>query len=423
MSVPRYESYRDSGVEWLGEIPAHWSVALSKRYFTVKSGDMISASDESDEGVPLIGGNGIRAYTAKANTPADTLVIGRVGALCGCVHHIRQPFWASEHAYCVIEKQPLSKRFFFHLLGAINLNRFAIKTAQPLLNTDIVETQWISVPPLDEQTAIAAFLDRETGRIDALVEAQRRLIGLLEEKRQAVISYAVTRGLDPAAPMKDCGVEWLGEVPAHWEVRKLLTALRSAPCYGVLVPDNDPDGVPMMRIMDMSDGRADPSEFSTISPALSQQYGRTILSVGDLALSVVGTIGTSLVADEALAGVNLSRAIARLQFNDDCSPHFARWLFESDAFRTFVDLVCVGSAQRVLNMDDLRAVRFPFPSPQEQAAICDYLCTAVAGLEALASQAAAAAVLLQERRAALISAAVTGKIDVRGLAPNHAEAA
>lgn len=405
------------------EIPAHWTQALAKRFLTVSSGDMISASEETEFGYPIIGGNGVRGYTNKYNSPANTLVIGRVGALCGCVHHIREEFWASEHAYRVIEKKPLSKRYFFHLLSALNLNQFAIKTAQPLLNTTIVETQQIAVPPVDEQNAIGAFLDRETAKIDALVEEQRRLIELLKEKRQAVISHAVTKGLDPNAPMKNSGVEWLGEVPAHWEVRKLLSVLRSAPCYGVLVPDSDPIGIPMMRITDMTDGYADPSEFVTISPALSALYSRTVLAVGDLALSVVGTIGNSLVAGKSLEGVNLSRAIARLQFTEDCSPNYARWLFESDAFRIFVDLVCVGSAQRVLNMDDLRSIRFPFPSPQEQEKINAMLSGSVSRIEALSRQAQTATELLKERRAALISAAVTGKIDVRGMASADAEAA
>lgn len=149
MSFPRYESYKDSGVEWLGEVPEHWSVLLAKRFLTVKSGDMISSTEESEEGFPLIGGNGLRTYTSKWNTNANTLVIGRVGALCGCVHHVMERFWASEHAFRVIEKRDLSKRFFFHLLSATQLNKFAIKTAQPLFNTEIVETQWIVSPLKD----------------------------------------------------------------------------------------------------------------------------------------------------------------------------------------------------------------------------------------------------------------------------------
>jgi type I restriction enzyme S subunit len=164
MTFPRYKDYLESGTEWLGEVPSHWRVVLAKRVITVQSGEMISASEETETGYPIIGGNGLRAYTDKTNTAEDTLVIGRVGAQCGCVHHIKVPFWASEHAYRVIEKQPLSKRFFFHLLSALDLNRFAIKTAQPLLNTDIVEMQEIAIPPLDEQSALATFLDRETAK-------------------------------------------------------------------------------------------------------------------------------------------------------------------------------------------------------------------------------------------------------------------
>lgn len=99
----RYPAYKVSGTEWLGEMPDHWQKCLTKRAITVQSGDMISATEEKDDGFPIIGGNGFRAFTNKTNSKADTLVIGRVGALCGCVHHIKEDFWASEHAYRVIE--------------------------------------------------------------------------------------------------------------------------------------------------------------------------------------------------------------------------------------------------------------------------------------------------------------------------------
>jgi len=413
VSFSGYPEYKESGVAWIGEVPDHWQIFLAKRALTVRSGDMISADDEVDSGFPIVGGNGVRGYSDKTNTASNTIVVGRVGALCGCVHHIDTDFWASEHAFRVVERKPQNKRFLFWLLSFLDLGRFAIKTAQPLINTEIVEQQIIAWPSEEEQGAIGRFLDRETAKIDAAVAAQERLIALLAEKRVATISHAVTKGLNPGAPMKDSGIEWLGWIPAHWAVEKIGWKLDAKPRYGVLVPDDDPDGVPMLRIKDLTAGVTNTDSLLTISSELSDQYPYTVVEEGDLLLSVVGTIGATRVVGPELAGVNLSRAIARLRPSDTVYTPYLRWIFESQPFTQYVDLTCVGTAQRVLNMDDLSALRFAFPTVEEQREVSDLLDRTIGEFDVLVSRARQARDLLKERRAALISAAVTGKIDVR----------
>ena len=171
----------------------------------------------------------------------------------------------------------------------------------------------------------------------------------------------------------------------------------------------------MLRITDIEEGIADRSTLTTISPTLSAQYSRTVVDPGDIALSVVGTIGEAIQIGADLAGVNLSRALARIRLADGLSADFLCFMFQSDAFQRFVDLICVGTAQRVLNMSSLSAFRLAFPPLEEQAAIALHLEHQTHALDALISEAERAIALLKERRAALISAAVTGKIDVRGL--------
>ena len=212
---------------------------------------------------------------------------------------------------------------------------------------------------------------------------------------------------------RDSGVAWLGAVPAHWTVCGTGHRLQSPPCYGVLVPDFDPDGVPMLKIMDLANGVPDRSALTTISESLSDEFQRTIVRPGDVVLSVVGTIGTVLVVPEALDGINLSRALARLLPNRDLLPQWLVWIFSSDNFTRFVDLVCVGSAQRVLNMDDLRSFRAPFPPIEEQTAIATFLDRETAKIDALVAEQEKLIGLLQEKRQAVISHAVT-----KGLDPN-----
>jgi type I restriction enzyme S subunit len=212
---------------------------------------------------------------------------------------------------------------------------------------------------------------------------------------------------------KDSGVEWLGDVPEHWEAIKLARHLRLAPCYGVLVPDFEPDGIPMLRIKDMESGNADRASLNTISRSLSAQYSRTIVEEGDVVLSVVGTIGEAFRVDSALAGVNLSRAVARLQLQSTLTAEFLCWIFQSLQFRRYVDLVCVGTAQRVLNMADLSAFRIANPGTEEQVAIATFLDRETAKIDALVAEQRRLIELLKEKRQAVISHAVT-----KGLNPD-----
>jgi len=432
MSLPAYPAYRESGVAWLGQVPAHWEVMPLKqaarlstdraadRSFPVGlehieswTGRFIEAETEFEgDGVAFRPGDilfgKLRPYLAKA------WLADRPGEAVGDFHVIRS---LPPHVPEFLQRVLLSRE----AISLIDGSTYGSK--MPRASWEFIGSLAMPFPPPAEQRAIAAFLDRECGKIDALVAEQERLIALLKEKRQAVISHAVTKGLDPSAPMKDSGVPWLGRVPAHWEVRKLVTGLREPPCYGVLVPDFDESGVPLLRINDIKNGAASRETLITITPALSAQYARTIVKSGDIALSVVGTIGEVVTIDASLEGVNLSRALARLQPSDDLSADFLRLLFQSDAFQHFVDLTCVGTAQRVLNMSALSAFQLAFPPPAEQAAVSARLEERIHTLGLLITESERAIALLKERRAALISGAVTGKIDVRTLVPAEEAAA
>lgn len=216
----------------------------------------------------------------------------------------------------------------------------------------------------------------------------------------------------PAYPTyKDSGVEWLGEVPAGWTVSKLGYFFREPPCYGVLVPDFDPDGVPMLRITDMEHEFIDTSGLVTISAELSSQYSRTIIKKGDVVLSLVGTIGKAFVVGPKLVGVNLSRAIARIQLDNNTLARYLCWIFRSCEFTHFIDLVCRGAAQRVLNLSDLNAFIFSFPSYVEQCAISAFLDHETARIDALIQEQQRLIELLKDKRKAVISHAVTKGLD------------
>lgn len=429
MSFPSYPKYKDSGVEWVGPMPWGWdarplfSVAgeVNQKNTGLVEDNLLSLSYGNIVRKNIDGAEGLlpASFETYQILEKDDIV-WRLTDLQNDKRSLRTGLVGERgiitSAYLGTRPHSITPVYLAYLLRAYDLTKVFYSMGGGLRQSlKFSDVKWLPtlVPPLDEQRAIATFLDRETAKIDAAIAAQERLIALLAEKRAAAISHAVTKGLDPDAPMKDSGVEWLGEVPAHWDVEKIGWQLESKPRYGVLVPDDDPGGVPMLRIRDLTAEVTSTDNLMMISQALSDQYSNTVVEVGDLVLSVVGTIGSSRVIGAELKGANLSRAIARLRPSPSVSTPFLRWIFESKPFQQYVDLTCVGTAQRVLNMDDLSALRFAFPPTPEQESIAASLREKVACIDDLIGRAEKAVLLLKERRAALISAAVTGKIDVR----------
>ena len=268
---------------------------------------------------------------------------------------------------------------------------------------------------------IATFLDRETAKIDALIAEQQQLIELLKEKRQAVISHAVTKGLNPDAPMKDSGIEWLGKVPADWLMKRLKN-ISPFITVGIVVNPSEyvaEEGFPFIYGGDISEGVIDTQNCRKISGPHSLRNAKTRLYAGDLLTVRVGAPGvTAVVPDECDGGNCASVMLIR-------KGHFcSRWLcyaMNSRMVRYQVEVVQYGAAQEQFNIS--HAINFWVASPSfsEQEAIADFLDRETTKLDTLTTEAQTAITLLQERRTALISAAVTGKNDVRGAV--NAEAA
>lgn len=186
---------RPSGIDWLGDIPEHWVSTKAKYYIEIKSGDLIPKDDISADGsIPIFGGGEIIGFTTKANIPPKTIVIGRVGARCGCVRLTDMDSWATDNALIVTTNQ--NPKYLAKILEAANLNRLNESNAQPLITSTKIKDLGIPLPPLSEQQAIAEFLDERTGKIDALIGELEKQLEELAEYKKAVISEAVTGKVD-----------------------------------------------------------------------------------------------------------------------------------------------------------------------------------------------------------------------------------
>lgn len=431
MSAPTYDAYRDSGVATLGAVPSHWRVAPAKYALAARSGGASikgQCADAPDDGLfQGYSASGPDVWLTDYEFDGPGLVLSAVGARCGKVFLATGKWGVVANTHCLLPTDANVAKFLWYLT---NNEAWWEKggTAQPFVKVPDSLARKIGLPPPAEQAAIAAFLDRETGKIDALVEAQTRLIELLKEKRQAVISHAVTKGLDPDAPMKDSGVEWLGQVPAHWEVGKLGYFSKLQGGYAFSSELFGSDGVSVVRMNNLNRGRLDLNEAAKIPEEESLE--RVALLPGDLLWGMSGSIGETgslgnfaRVAEHDMP-CQLNQRVGRFLTNArKLRVDFLEIIIQSRQFNEQVLNFVTGTAQFNISSEQVQSCAVALPSIEEQAKIVTESSGRMRHLNGLIETATDAIALLQERRAALISAAVTGKIDVRGLAPAQAEAA
>ena len=221
---------KDSGIEWIGEIPAEWEVRRLSTLISLESGCPISSDDILNEGLyPIYGGNGIRGYTNSYYIDGNFILIGRQGAQCGNIHYTLGKIWATEHALIVKSITDINKKFLYFLLISMNLNQYSTTAAQPGLSAANIRKKYICYPCLNEQQRIADYLDAQCARIDETMELVRQSKEKLRAYKLSLITEAVTKGLDPDVAMKDSGIPWIGEIPAGWKIVKLkfFTSIKS----------------------------------------------------------------------------------------------------------------------------------------------------------------------------------------------------
>lgn len=428
MSLPKYSEYEDSGIPWVGTIPSHWHVRpllgvaaerfesnegmLEENLLSLSYGRIVRKDIDSNDGLLpesfetyqiVHQGDIVLRLTDLQNDKRSlrSALVGERGIITS--------------AYLALKPTGADPTFLSYLLRGYDLSKVFYSMGGGLrqsMKFSDLKRMPITLPPESEQAAIAAFLDRETAKIDALIAEQEKLITLLAEKRQATISHAVTRGLNPNAPMKDSGVPWLGEVPAHWKItsiKRLSVVQRGASPRPIEDPKyfDDEGEYAWVRISDVSasDGllRETTQRLSDLGASLSVK-----IYPGELFVSIAGSVGKPCMS--AIKACIHDGFVYFPQLKLD-----AKFLF-----RIFEAGICYGGlgkfgTQLNLNTDSVGGIRIAVPPDYELADILRFLDAELAKLDALRRHADAAIRLLTERRSALITAAVTGQIDVRGL--------
>ncbi|MBK9417975.1 MAG: restriction endonuclease subunit S [Flavobacteriales bacterium] len=415
---------KPSGIPWLGEVPAHWEVKRLKHVARLRSGEAITFDAIEPEGdYAVLGGNGLRGFTTDFTHEGDYVLIGRQGALCGNINYGRGKFWASEHAIVCNPVTAVDHFWLGELLRSMDLNQYSQSAAQPGLAAERIEALRIPFPPLPEQRAIATFLDERTARIDGLIARKQRLVQLLKEKRQALITRAVTRGLDATVKLKESGVPWLGEVPEHWGVypiKRGLEYLTDFEANGSFesvkknVSFAESDGYAWyVRATDLQNGFiADPVECRWVDEPTYRFLERTSLVAGDLLVAKRGEIGKLYVMPAVDVPSTLAPNMYLLRLNERLHPVYAYYFLMSSSGQAELRLKDRSTTLGALYKDDCKEIMMFFPPLPEQLSIIEEIERSTLRIVALISKVEQAVLRLQEYRTALISAAVTGKVRV-----------
>lgn len=443
MSFPKYPAYKDSGVEWLGEVPAHWSANPLKRAFKIEGGSTPTPDEANWDGdiawvtpadlsglSTLFLGASKRTITltglASCGTtllPAGSLILS-TRAPIGSLAIALTRMCTNQGCKGLVPYVDASSTYYAYVLltAKAELNNRGKGTTFLEISGDELGRFVVPAPPFPEQTQIARFLDHETARIDALIEEQQRLIELLKEKRQAVISHAVTKGLDPTVPMKDSGVEWLGEVPAHWNVGTLRWY---ATIQGGVAKGKDYEGretvvMPYLRVANVQNGYVDLAEVKEIA-VLESEVERYRLRAGDVLMNEGGDndkLGRGTVWQAQIDPCLHQNHVFAIRPNGLLRAEWLAAFTQAEQARTYFYLNSKQSTNLAsISASNVMSLALPIPSEKEQLEILTYLEADRIRHEELTAVAVSTVELLQERRSALISAAVTGKIDVRGWQP------
>ena len=403
---------KDSGIEWIGEVPEDWGITKLKYICRMQSGNNLTSleiSSENDGGkiFPVYGGNGQRGYYSDFTNEGNYCLVGRQGALAGNVHFVSGKFWATDHAIVVYEHTHTYSKYLCYLLKAMNLNQYAFETsAQPGLSVEkILQLEMIHCPK-GEQTQIADFLDKKVAQLDEVKSLLEEQIKTLEDYRRSLIYETVTKGLDKTVPLKDSGVDWIGQIPEGWGVKPIKYCSRFQRGFGfpVELQGNDDGEIPFYKVSDLR-GNSDEISISKnyVDLQTAKQNAWVIVPSGAIIAPVIGA-----------ALLNNNRKISTVPFISDNNTlaiipnnknKYFYYLFKVIDMNWFNN----SSTIPAVNISKLANQIVPTPKEEEQKQIADFLEVQIIKIDKLIEIKQKQINNINQQRQTLIYDVVTGK--------------
>lgn len=424
-----YPEYKETDILGLDLVPVEWGVQRIKFLFELGRGRVISQEELEDEGLyPVYSSqtqnNGCLGYIGTYDFDCNQITWTTDGANAGTVF-LRKGKHNCTNVCGTLQPKDESVCMEFILYCLQYVTQFHKRpdtNGAKIMNNEMAEI-FVALPSVNDRRKIANFLDHETARIDTLIEKQQQLIKLLKEKRQAVISHAVTKGLNPNAHLHNSGIEWLGEVPEHWKVVSLKHLVSAAIIDGPhLTPTKLDEGVPFISAEAISQGYINfDKKWGYISRADHKIYSKRYCpQKGDILMVKLGATTGVVAMVETEDEFNVWVPLATIRTRDYISSKFVFYLLQSSSVRDAIQLSWTYGTQQTLGLGTLSNLSLPVPPQEEGEKIVELIEAKIPLYDESVKKCEVSLQLLVERRTALISAAVTGKIDVRGwVAPAH----
>lgn len=426
--MKRYDEYKDSGVEWIGEVPRHWEVVPLKVTGTFGNGLTYSPKDVVDNGILVLRSSNIQnsslsfednVYVSSVSkellvNKGDIIICSRNGsaALVGKSSFIDIDINATFGAFMMRYIPNINKKYGFYLFQtAIGRYKgyFATTTINQLTKSTIGEMK-VPLANAKEQTSIVDYLDKKCSEIDKVISAQQKRIALLQELKQSVTTHAVTKGLNPNVEMKDSGVEWIGKIPASWDVVHLKRILRERMQYGANEPaESDDTTYPRyIRITDITaNGELRPETFKSLEPSKAKDY---LLDKGDVLFARSGaTVGKTFLFNADIKACYAGYLIKASCDRRKMIPEYLYYYAQSGAYECWKNSVFIQSTIQNIGADKYQLMYIPVPSKDEQKKIVEYVGKRSKVFDAAISKAQHQVELLQEYKQSLITEVVTGK--------------
>ena len=412
--MKRYDEYKDSGVEWIGEVPRHWEVVRTRYLCNLCTGNKDTINRVDDGKFPFY----VRSpKVERINTysfDGEAILMAGDGVGAGKVfHYANGKFDYHQRVYNFHKFKKVIGKFFYYYIT--NNFRYIIEEGGAKNTVDsvrlyMIQNFLITVPPKEEQREIVFYLDKKCSEIDNVISAQQKRIALLQELKQSVITHAVTKGLNPNVEMKDSGVEWIGKIPASWDVVHLKRILRERMQYGANEPaESDDTTYPRyIRITDITaNGELRPETFKSLEPSKAKDY---LLDKGDVLFARSGaTVGKTFLFNADIKACYAGYLIKASCDKRRMLPEYLYYYTQSGAYECWKNSVFIQSTIQNIGADKYQMMYIPVPSKDEQKQIVEYTMRKSQIFDAAISKAQHQVELLQEYKQSLITEVVTGK--------------
>lgn len=387
-----------------------WKTKRIKDFLSFCSGDTLTSEMlVEDADYPVYGGNGIRGNYTKYNRDGNFILVGRVGALCGNIHNVYGKFWATEHALIGTPTGNFETRWLSYVLHNMNLGQHSIASAQPVLSISKIARLELPMPPIEEQEAIAAYLDKECEKIGREIELLERKADAYSRLRRALINRAVTRGLNPNAPLKPSGNDWIGEIPEHWNYERVEKYFHSNTAYN--------KDFEFSRAFKFFMGTIVPKEENLDEEEYREVYEKyTIVEQNDIMINGLNLnydLKSMRVGIVPYKGI-ITSAYVVLRPYEGVNAQFFNYLFKAFDYRKFFHGMGKG-VRLTLSFNELRTFEIPIPPDNEQREIVAYLDEKCDKIDAIIEKIATKIEHLKELKRSLINEVVTGKRPLKTL--------